>query len=321
LLKDLDATPRARTASIITCSFRGDFETCRLLCESIDRFVPDTIHHRLFVPAHDMRLFGDLASVRRTVAAQESILPRWFFKIPLPGQPWRMLLRLPRRRLYMTPFSLFVRGWIAQQIMKIAATVASPTDIVVHVDSDGAFIRPLSFGHLVRGQRIRLYRSPEKVQLNTHRIWHASAGRLLGLPPSDFYGAEYIDPLVVWSRLVLLGMIQRIEAVTGSDWKVALTRTPHFAEYILYGVYADRWLGLEAAGLFEESQTLCHGRWTDTFEDAAEEAAFVEALRPEHIVCLIQSTIAMSTVERKQTFERVRAFAAHQDRDGVRLSS
>jgi hypothetical protein len=109
----ISAARPALTASLVTCSYSGDFEACRLLCESVDRYVPDTIHHSLFVPAGDMELFSDLASSRRTIAAQESLLPRWFYKLPMPGQPWRALLRLPRRNIYLTPYSLPVRGWIA----------------------------------------------------------------------------------------------------------------------------------------------------------------------------------------------------------------
>lgn len=312
-LDALAAPQTSLTASLVTCSYSGDFDACRLLCESVDRFVPDTIHHRLFVPARDMALFGKLASPRRTIATQESLLPRWFFKLPLPGPPLRALLRLPRRNLYLTPFSLPVRGWIAQQIMKIAATAASPADIVVHLDSDNAFVRPLTLAHLVRDQRIRFYRRPKKVESDSHRAWQVASGKLLNLPPSDFYGAEYIDQLVVWSRAVVIGLIDRIEAVNGCAWTVALARTPHFAEYNLYGVYADQCLNLEAAGLFAENFSFCHGLWTQGCGDADEETAFVESLRPEHVVCLISSTIPMPIEKRKAIFDRVTAFAAQQD--------
>jgi hypothetical protein len=310
------AAQPALTTSLVTCSFRGDFDVCRLLCESIDRFVPESIEHIIYVPAKDMHLFGEFASARRRIVAEETLLPRWFWKLPMPPPRWRALLRLPRRNIYLTPFSPPVRGWIVQQMMKIAATAAAKTDIVAHVDSDNALVRPLTLDLFVRDGKVRLYRDPEKVELNSHRLWHAAAGRLLGLPPSDFYDAEYIDSFVVWRRSVLLGLIARLESVAGRDWRVALARTPHFAEYILYGAYADKALGLDAAGLFAATQSLCHSRWLGRFDDADQERSFVEALRPEHVSCLIQSTIPMSLEARRQIFERVTAFAAEQDRDG-----
>ncbi len=55
-------------ATLVTCSFAGDRELCRLLCESIDRFVPETIGHALFVPARDIGLFAGLATRRRAIA-------------------------------------------------------------------------------------------------------------------------------------------------------------------------------------------------------------------------------------------------------------
>ena len=308
--------PPPLSASLVTCSFAGDFDVCRLLCESIDRFVPETIGHRLYVPAKDAPLFAGLASSRRTIATQESLLPRWFWQVPLPAPHWRRRLRLPRRNVYLTPFSPPVRGWIAQQIMKLAATAAADAEIVVHVDSDNAFIRPLRLDALARDGRVRLYRDPRRIEESGHRLWHAAAGRLLGLPPSDFYDAEYIDQIVVWRRSVLDALLARLAAVAGADWRIALARTPHFAEYILYGVFADKALGVERAGLFAETRSLCLSRWSEAFDSAAEEEAFVAAIAPHHVACLIQSTIPMPIAARRRLFERAAAFAAAQDAGG-----
>jgi len=306
-------TPAPLSAGLITCSFSGDLDVCRLLCESVDRFVPEAIAHTLYVPEKDRPLFAPLASARRRILAQEDLLPRWFVKLPMPPQPWRGWLRLPRRNVYLTPFSLPVRGWIAQQMMKIAATAAADTEIVVHVDSDNAFIRPLKPADLSRDGRARLYRSPEMVPMAGHRLWHSAAGRLLGLPPRDFYDAEYIDQLVVWRRAVVLKLIARLAETQGTDWRIALARTPHFAEYILYGVFADKVLGLEDAGLAATPDSLCLSRWSEAFDDAADEDAFLAAIRPGHAACLIQSTIAMPLAARRALFERAAAIATAQD--------
>jgi hypothetical protein len=301
------------STGIITCSFRGDLDACRLLCESIDRHVPDTIRHTVFVPQRDVPLFAGLGSPRRTIATQESLLPRGFWKVPLPGPGWRARLHLPRRDVFLTPYSLPVRGWIAQQIMKLAASADSATEIIVHIDSDNVFVRPLTIDRLCRDGKVRLYRNPVKVDLATHRRWHSAAGRLLGLPPSDFYDAEYIDSLVVWRRSVAQGVVARIAAVAKTDWRIALARTHHFAEYILYGVFADKVLGLEAAGQFAATSSLCHSRWSDDFADSDDERAFIESIGPEHLTCLLQSTIAVSGQERRRIMQRTEDFAAQQD--------
>ena len=298
---------------LVTCSYSGDLEVCRMLCESVDRFAPDEIGHTLFVPERDRPLFADLESSRRRIESQESLLPGWLWKVPLPGPSWRKRLRLPRRNVYLGPFGRPVRGWIAQQIMKIALAARASSDVVVHVDSDSVFVRPLRAGDLQRDGRVRLYRNPQMVELASHRLWHAAAGRLLGLPPSDFYGAEYIDPLVVWRRSVAVALTERIAAVSGRDWRAALALTPHFAEYVLYGVFADRVLGLEAAGLYPERRSLSHSRWAGAFADASEENVFVAALRPDQVACLIQSTIAVTPTARRRVFARLTALAALQD--------
>lgn len=308
-----DNTNQTIDASLITCSFSGDFEICKLLCQSVDQFVPEEIAHIIYVPARDVALFGSLATQRRKILTQEELLPKWFVNLPLPGPKWRARLHLPRRNIYLTPYSLPVRGWIAQQIMKIAATRQAQTSIVIHVDSDNAFVRPLSGSHLVQNGRTRLYRDPQMVEQSGHRQWHCAAGQLLGLPQQDFYDGEYIDQLVVWRRDVLAGMIEEIEKHTGTDWRIALSRTSQFAEYILYGVYADKVVGLDHAGLFATAQSLCLSRWAKPIEDEADENAFIASIKPEHIACLIQSTIGMPLEARQHLFTRATAAAARQD--------
>lgn len=303
----------APTALLSTCSFRGDLELCRELCESVDRFVPPEIEHWLIVPARDIELFRPLASPRRKVLAEDLFVPRGFVKMPAPPAWIRRRMPMLRRDFYLTPFSAPVRGWIFQQIKKIAATAQATADIVLHVDSDSAFVRPLAMEHLSRDGKVRLYRDPQRIELEGHRRWHQAAARLLGLPPTDWCGGEYIDGLVIWRRSVLRSMIERIEAVSGRPWAVALARSPHFAEYILYGVHADKVLGFEAAGVYPEPRSLCHARWSGDFADAADEEDFIRALQPDQVCCLIQSTLSLSPERRRMLHARIEQEAARQD--------
>jgi hypothetical protein len=295
---------------LLTLSYRGDYEVCRLLCESVDRFVPADIEHRLAVPRADLDLFASLANSRRRLIAQEDLLPNWF--VPVPR--WLVRLVRLRRNLYLTPFSLPVRGWIAQQIMKISAAAESDADVLVHVDSDNAFVRPFSRDSLFKGGSVRLYRDPVPSGLASHQSWQRAAGRLLGLPDTGFHGGEYIDPLVTWRPDVARGLVRRIEEISGRNWVATLARTQHFAEYVLYGVYADKILGLDAAGHVPETQSLSHPMWSGSFENDDAIDAFVDALEPQHAACLIQSTLAESIERRREVFERVTGMAERQDR-------
>ena len=304
---------KAPKASLITCSYSGDLELCRRLCASVDRFAPEDVVHLLYVPRHEMAMFADLATPRRIIGAQEDLLPQWLWKAPLPSPKWRARLGLPRRNLYLSPFGAPVRGWIAQQIMKIAATLRAPSEVVAHIDSDTAFVRPLDTSRLASADAVRFYASLERLGLDSHKPWYIAATRLLGLPEGDVYTADYIDQFVVWRRSVVEAMIARIEATTKTAWTKALARTPHFAEYVLYGVFVERVLGAKGAGLVLERRSLCHSRWLDRISGEDEETAFVNALTPDHVVCVIQSTIDMSHEERERVFRRLTARAADQD--------
>ena len=291
-------------ATLITCSFRGDLDVCRLLCRSIDLNASAEFEHRLYVPQRDLPLFADLATSRRRVETQESLLPRWFWKVPLPGPEWRRRLGLPRRNFYLTPTHGPVRGWIAQQIMKIAATLRAESDVVAHIDSDSALVSPLELSHLHHDGRTRFYTGEVAERHAGHAVWYAQAARLLGLPAEDFYRAEYIASLVVWRRAVVQAMTARIEATTGRSWASALAATPHFSEYVLYGVFAQHALGLEAAGLREEGRSCCLSRWVDSFDDPAGIEAFLAQAQADQLVCCLQSTLAIPLKTRAGVYRR-----------------
>ena len=192
------AAPRL-DASLLTLSYSGDYDCCRLLCDSIDRFAAPDLSHRLFVPTRDMPLFAPLGGVKRTIGSQDrDLLPFWLKKMPMPGPRLRQWLRLPRRNLYLSLYTPPLRGWIAQQIMKISAAADSPTEIVLHVDSDGIFVRPLTAEFLTRPDgAVRFYRNPHRETLATHILWREVACRLLGLDAKTLDPGDYIGLCVV----------------------------------------------------------------------------------------------------------------------------
>ena len=307
-----DAAPL--DASVLTLSFSSDYDYCRMLCESVDRFGAPAVPHRLFVPTRDLALFAPLAGPRRTIGSQDrDLLPRWLWKLPMPPRWLRELLRLPRRNIYLSPFGLPVRGWIAQQIMKIAAAAESPAEVVLHVDSDGVFIRPLTMEALVRPDgKVRFYRDPRPSDLATHQRWRETACRLLGLRPESIEAGDYIGLCVIWRRSIVRRMIARIEEVGGADWRRILAGTPHFSEYTLYGLFVES-LGVSDAGHFATEVSPVHCIWRKALAGPEEEAEFVRSLRPDQFAGLIQSTVAMDLDARRCLFERLVARAEAQD--------
>jgi hypothetical protein len=55
-----------------------------------------------------------------------------------------------------------VRGWILQQVIKLAAVAASGDDAVLVVDSDVEFVRPFTAEMFVRDGRVRFFRKPNE---------------------------------------------------------------------------------------------------------------------------------------------------------------
>lgn len=294
--------------SLITLSFAGDLEHCRLLCETVDRFAPAAARHLLAVPEADLALFRPMAGRRRTIVAEEAFLPPWLHKLPLPGPAWRRRLGLPRRNVYVSFRGRPVRGWIAQQIMKITAASMAETDLVLHLDSDTALVRPLGMDALDREGLVRLARFPGAARDAMHAPWHRAASSLLGLPASDYHGADYIDNFVPWRRTNVRGLLDRIAAVAGREAIAVLAGTQDVSEYILYGVYCERVLGLAQAGHFATPESLCETVWSETKDEALP--------LPGHgrYGIGIQSTIALAAADRRRIVAEAIADAAKADR-------
>lgn len=309
----MTSRPETLDASILTLSYSGDYECCRLLCASLEAFAPEGLSHRLYVPTRDQELFAPLATPDRVIGSQDrDLLPFWLKKLPMPGPRLRQFLHLPRRNIYLSLRGKPVRGWIAQQIMKIAAGADSPTEIILHLDSDTCFIRPVSREMLIdETGAVQFYHDPEAELPETHLLWREVACRLLDVDSRRISRSDYIDTCVVWRRSLVRRMIQRIEEVAGADWRLVLAREPHFSEYTLYGVFAEH-LGHENAGLFSTSQSQIHAIWDIEPQTPEQENAFVDSLAPHHIAVLIQSTSKMSFDARLRVLERARAQARAQ---------
>src|SRR5260370_40134028 len=96
--------------AVITKSFAPDFELCVALNRSVLDNAPDAVQHHIIVPRSDLELFGRLAGVRTHIRCEADLLPHTFVGIPFSN----IMVNLAR------PFPP-VRGWILQQVIKLAA--------------------------------------------------------------------------------------------------------------------------------------------------------------------------------------------------------
>jgi len=272
---------------VVTPSYRGDVERCEALCASFDIFAGPEFHHQVIVPRRDLARFRGLAGSRREILCVQDVLPARM--LHLPGRREHWLVGLGVRR----------RGWLVQQLVKVAAARPGGVDAVVFADSDIALVRPLEAGHFLKDGRVRLYQSRGTGHYAidpNYAKWYRGAAKLLDVAVPDPYPTTYVAPLVSWVPSLATAMCERIEAVAGRSWISAasgLAGETGFSEYTTYGVFVERAEPPAAARHVELPAQLCHVSWDYDIGTPAGRAAFVEALAPEHVAVLIQSNLRL----------------------------
>jgi len=264
--------------ALITPSYAPDFERCRLLCQSVERFVAPPARHYLLIDRRDGPLFQSLASDRVQLLFKESMLPWWIGRVPFNRRWWWSLRSLP------------LRGWIVQQLMKIGVANYIDADAYLFVDSDVCFIRPFDPQSLVRDGRLLLFRAPTAGNDAGQHRWHRTAARLLGLTEQDYFGASYIGSINTWRRDHLLAMYQQIEQTTHQNWLLALAQQLHLSEYILYGIFVEFILRDQHLHYFD-APDICHVSWDYPIHTMADVEQFFATIRPHHVAFMLASNL------------------------------
>ncbi|MBX2852837.1 MAG: hypothetical protein KTR15_13965 [Phycisphaeraceae bacterium] len=261
---------------LVTPSYRPDLERCKALCASVQRFVDPEIEHVLIVPRRDRAAFEPLANHRTRIETVESVLPFKAMQVPF------------QRRWWLTGCSLPVRGWIMQQLTKFAAYNAVKTDAMVFVDSDLIFIRPFTADRAWHAGKLRMHRKPCPAPQPTHARWNHDSCRLLGLPESDWCGADYIGPMATWHCQTVRDLLDHISSKAGKPWYRVLANMLHLSEYMLYGLYVEH--TLKGEGHHYDESNLTHCSWDYQFKsDQDIEDFFGKTLDPHLCVVLMQS--------------------------------
>lgn len=281
------------SAAIVTASYAGDYERCRLLCESIDRRVTGHSCHYILVEAADVALFRQLEGPQRRIVDERALLPWWLRPFPDP-------LSAGRRRVWLSLKGPPLRGWHVQQLRRIAMAASMPEEIMVSCDSDVVFVRPFDVGAFREGAAVRFYRDPAAMRnvlphLEAHhRAWSRQAGRLLGISGPAETDTGYIATLIAWRRDTVRDMVERIEAVTGRAWISALAATRKLSECTIYGRFVEEVEGRRDRH-FPSDRKLCHTYWDGAALGEAGLAGFLAALEPGQPAIGIQSFTGTDT--------------------------
>ena len=268
------------TLAILTPSIAADYERCVDLNRSVLEHSNDTVEHHIVVPARDLPLFERLRGPRTRIRVESDFLPRSFVRVP------RTKYTVNVRHPYPP-----VRGWILQQIVKLAAAAEIPADVVVMADSDITFCRPLRAETFVRDGVVRLYRLPGGVHAGMPRyvLWHNVARTLLGLPATAQPPLpDYVSSMLAWDPAAVRAMLARITEVTGRPWPSAVGGELRFSEWTLYGVFVDEVLGAPANS-FASDDPLCHTYWPEEPLDAPGLDEFLAGIAPDDVAVMISA--------------------------------
>jgi Family of unknown function (DUF6492) len=278
----------AASWAIITPSYRGDLNRCKLLCKSMDAFVTGPWHHYIIVEKGDLALFKPLNGPNRTIMQMEPLLPRSILH----------LTRVPfvnHRSLWFSWRTGFMIGWQIQQIIKLEMAFRLKETGLLYCDSDVFFVRPFNVKQLTEDDKFRLYSSVygfiREHAPNANYI-DASA-KQLGLEGDPFPCPSYVDNLVAWHAPTVRALCKHIEKISKQKWHFALGKNYIISEYNLYGIFADRILE-NNAHLKSTMSSLCKTAWHK--EDISEHGLehFCTELYPEQVAVGFQSFLGVS---------------------------
>lgn len=280
------------TLTVITPSFGPDFELCAALHASVLAHSPESVHHHIIVPPRDVPLFRQLGGPRTRIQAETDFLPRSFR--PLPSLNLSVNIRRPFPPL---------RGWILQQIIKLAAAARADADVALLVDSDIEFIRPFTAETFRRDGVVRFYRKPDEIdgRLPRHVIWHRRSRTLLGLPPMPPPYPDYVSSLMAWDPVIVRELLDAVESATGRPWADAIGRQLHFSEWTLYGVFVDEVLGGTPYSVGTEDP-LCHAYWDEVPLDDRTMRDFLATTGPDDVAVMVSAKSRTPMSVRKAGF-------------------
>jgi hypothetical protein len=284
------------TLAVLTPSFAGDYDRCVDLNRSVLTHAETSVEHHLVVPRADLPLFRRLSGPRTLIHDERSFLPKSFVPVRTFAPPPLRRLTVNLRRPYPP-----LRGWILQQVVKLAAAAQLDAEVVVLVDSDIEFIRPFGQDTFRRDGVVRFYREPDGVAADKtrHVIWHRVARQLLGLAPAPPPYDDYVSSLLAWDPAIVRRLLARVEAVTGRRWTSAVGRQLHFSEWTLYGMYVAE-LADSTARSFTSDDSLCHSYWDETPLTDRGIRDFLGEVAPADVAVMISAKSGTPTQLRRQ---------------------
>jgi hypothetical protein len=283
------------TIAVLTPSYSPDFAGFARLHRSVLESTDDSVVHHVIVPRPDVKLFRTLKSSRLKIWTVDDVLPAGF----VATDAWAAIVRraavLPDRAAFSAinlrrPWPP-VRGWIMQQLMKLAISTRLNADVAVIIDSDVVLLRRTTADLFIRDGIVRFYSKPQAVVagMERHLQWTRAAHRLLGLPaPEGDAHPDHIAGITTWDPALVAACLLRVEEVAAAPWFGTIGSELHFSECILYGTYVRHFATVQQRS-FTEPTTLCHSYWDPAPLTEARAGQFIAGFGPTDIAVHIQS--------------------------------
>lgn len=271
--------------TLVTPTYAPDYQRCKAMLKSSEQWVTSVDEHLLIVDHNDLDLFRSLQNPRVRVICKEEVLPLGLYRIPL------------QKRWWLTNCSLPVRGWILQQIIKLAVAKQSHADAVIFADSDLMFINPLDLNNLWRHGQLRLYRTERRPHLYKnprYRNWYGFSCRSFDLGEPEHQAGAYIVQLATMRPEMTAKLCDALEKKYAQPWYQALLNTWDFSEYVLYGCFVESYInqhGERHSGHYLTDKELCHSSWFYEINSEADIEHFVETSQLQHCAVHLQSNL------------------------------
>lgn len=263
-----------KSMAIITPSFRGDFDRCALLAESITNLTKG-VNHYIIVDSNDIDIFKKISGPNTIVVDSRELLDPWLHRFPGNSGFWWSIHTLP------------VRGWMTQQLRKMAITRMVSEDIIICCDSDTVFIRPFGIDNFLIDGRLGLL----DVDFCDRSVvnWTKNARRLLGLPRDGSACRGHIGMLIAWDKEVLEKLTRHIEQYSRRPWQQSIAGLRTFSEYITYGVFVREVIGYQNSPHVPSSVNLVKTNWGIDLKTENSMKIFFEDISPTQIAAMVHS--------------------------------
>lgn len=283
--------------AIITPSYDKDFERCKLLVESIKKYVTQNVNHYIIVEEKDEQLFESLVDENINIILKEKILPKRIIRLPFT---------VKGRNIWFNFKGKILRGWIIQQIIKIGIANFIDEDVLVYMDSDEFFVKKVNFNEsFVQNGMIRLFRETGR----TEEKWDKTISKLLNVRPKNCRNVNYVEHPVTWRRKNVLEMQKYIEKISGKSWIDTISDNWHFSEYQLYGNFVDNILKSNSLHYHDNNKLSLKHEWANGIRpeklNKNELKEFFSNISEQHISVMISSAANIPVKEYHEFFNNL----------------